>query len=385
MPADESVAAFINGDSRAVEVEMIQNELDKLWQGAADNGLVARACRFNLLVYSPNEGAYERATAALAESTRRHPCRAIVLMVEPDAAENEVTAYLSAHWHASEEKRVGCEQIAIIAKGNAVDKLPESATALLVGDLPAVLWWQGDLPEESVLFEKLLASSRHLIFDSADGRDAGNTLSRARAVNLVWKTRNGEAGICGDLNWLRLSLYRNLVAQFLESSLVKPALHSVDEVTVEVIAATEGDAHFVQPFLLLGWLAGFLSWKLNEPLTAISENAFQTNWQNKANAVVGKIILHKAAAEIHEAIMPGDVIAARLQLRPNGETMIFSLQRDPSQPRMKLRIAKGEQALTESMEQLSDASTSELLALALAQNARDQVYESALRVATQLI
>jgi glucose-6-phosphate dehydrogenase assembly protein OpcA len=388
MPTDESVSAFINGESQAVEVAAIQSELDRLWKSAASHApAITRACHFNLLVYSPNEGAYERAAAALAELARHQPFRAIALLAEAEAEENEMSAYLSAHFHASAsgEEKAGCEQITLIAKGNAVDKLAETATPLLLGELPTVLWWQGDLPEDDVLFEKLLASSRHLIFDAMDGHDVGNTFSRARALSLSWKTPQGEAGRGSDLSWLRLAPYRDLVAQFLESPLVQPALHAAEEVRLEVLAAAEGDAHFAQPFLLLGWLAGRLSWKLNEPLTPTTEGAFQTNWQNRDQEVVGKIVLHKSAAEASEAILPGDFIAVQLRLRLNDESLIFSLQRDSSQPRIKLRIAQGEQILTESTENLLDGSTPALLVQALAPAASDQTYHNALRIATQLI
>jgi glucose-6-phosphate dehydrogenase assembly protein OpcA len=388
MPTDESVAAFLNGESRAVAVEAIQSELDRLWQAAANQTpAVGRTCQFNLLVYSPHEGAYERAAAALTELARHQTCRAVVLLAEAEADDEETSAYISAHFHAgaSGGEKVGCEQIAIIAKGNAVDKLAEIVTPLLAGELPTVLWWQGDLPEDNVLFEKLLAASRHLIYDARDGHDVGNTFSRARALALNWKIPQGETGLGSDLSWLSLAPYRDLVAQFLDSPLGQPALHAVEEVTIEVSAATEGDVHFAEPFLLLGWLAGRLRWKLNEPLTPAAENVFLTNWQSQDKEIIGKIVLHKSTAETAEAILPGDFIALQIRLRHNGEPLLFSLQRDSSQPQIRLRVTQGEQILAESAETLRDVSTAGLLAPALTQTSRDQVYDSALRIATQLI
>jgi glucose-6-phosphate dehydrogenase assembly protein OpcA len=390
MPTDESVAAFLNGESRAVAVEAIQNELDRLWEAAANQTpAVSRACQINLLVYSPHEGAYERAAATLTELARRQTtCRAIVVLAEADTTDEETSAYISAHFHpgASGEEKVGCEQIAVIARGSAVDKLPAIVTPLLADGLPTVLWWQGDLPEDNVLFEKLLTASPHLIFDARYGHDVGNTFSRARALSLNWKTPQGESGLASDLTWLSLAPYRDLIAQFLDSPLGQPALHAVQEVTIEVMAATEGDVHFAEPFLLLGWLASRLHWKLNEPLTQAAESVFQTNWQaHDKKEVVGNIVLHKSAPETSEAVHPGDFVALQMRSHPDGGSLLFSLQRDWNQPQIRLRVTQGEQNVAESAEALRDVSAAGLLVQALAQTGQDQVYNDALRIATQLI
>lgn len=381
MSMDERVAAFLKGEPLAVETTAIEKELAALWQAAevkdAAHPPAARACQLNLFIYSPNEGAYERAAAALSDILRRHPSRVIALIAEPEAENEELMAYISSPPISGESRG---EQITLAARGEAVKNLSALALPLRLAEFPAVLWWLGDLPEDDVLFEQLLAANQRLIFDSAFSLDIGNELSRARALGLTWKD-----GFCGDLNWLRLARCHELVAQFLDSSEAAPMLSHVEKISFDVVAAAEGDAHFAQPFLLLGWLAGRLSLKLNEPLSPLAENVFQTSWQSASREVIGMMTLHKPAAETDEAAAPIGITAAKIEFRQNGETMAFELRRDASQPTATVRVTRGEETVSESSVSYAGVGMAELMVQALELANRDQAYENALRFATQLI
>jgi len=379
MSTDERLAAFMNGESFAVEIAAIETELAQLWKSAAEKNL-ARVCTSTLLLYSPHEGAYEKAVHTLTELTRRQPCRIIAMIAAPEADENASSTYISAHFHDVEGKKVGCEQIALSARGNTVDRLAEMVAPLLLEKLPVTLWWQGDLPEENVLFEKLLATSRHLIFDSADGRDVGNTLSQARALSLYWKN-----GIGSDLNWLRLLAWRDLIARFMASEPVASLRNQVSEVTLEVIATPEGDVHFAQPFLLFGWLANLLSWKLNEPLTPAGENVFLTSWQNKDKEVAGKILLRNPATDSEASTAAGAMMSVQISFRPNEAPVVVAMQRNLPAAQVTIRVSNSGQVLSESTANFPEAVMADLLAPAMARDSRDTDYDGALRFATQLI
>ncbi|MGH7602102.1 MAG: glucose-6-phosphate dehydrogenase assembly protein OpcA, partial [bacterium] len=313
----------------------------------------------------------------LPDIARRHPARVIALIVEREAENEELAAYISSPPISSGSRG---EQIIIAAKGNAAKNLAEITLRQRIADIPMALWWLGDLPEEDPLFEQLLAASQRLIFDSAFSLDVGNELSRARALSLTWKS-----GLGCDLNWLRLAWCHELMRQFLDSSEAAPMLSHVEKISFEVIAAAEGDAHFAQPFLMLGWLAGRLSLKLNEPLTPLGENVFQTSWQCGKREVIGTIALHKPTAEFDEASTPAGIMAVQMQFRQNGNTMAFELRRDPRQQQATIRVTKGGQVVSESSVSFSILVLAELMAQALELTDRDQAYENALRFATQLI
>lgn len=386
MSTDERIAAVMNGESLAIEVGAIEAELAQFWKIGAEKGYT-RVCTSTLLVYSPDEGAYERAVQAFAVLMRHHPCRIIALIAVPEANENTIAAYLTVHVNDTDGKKSGCEQITLMARGNTVDQLAETALPFLIEKLPVTLWWLGDLLEESVLFEKLLNASQHLIFDSGDGRDVGNTLSQARALGLYWKN-----GVGGDLTWQRLAPWRDLVNKFMESAPAAALRHQVAEVTLEANAVAEGDVHFAQPFLLLGWLAGLLNWKLNEPLTPLpaepaaeNENIFRTGWQNKEKEVTGKIILRKPETDTDSAIASGALRAIQILFQPNEEPVVVAMQRHLTTEQVTIRIYQGKQTLSESTASFFEVPVADLLAQEMTQEDRNTAYEGALRFATQLI
>jgi glucose-6-phosphate dehydrogenase assembly protein OpcA len=402
MPTKESVDAFIKGESLPVEAGAIEKELAALWQAMGESEdeatrSITRACQLNLIIYAPHEGVFERAAGALTDLMRRHPARAITLIAEreaetPGGPMEELAAYISAPSLSSNEqaKEKRGEQITIAAQEKVVDRLPELVTPLLLKDLPVALWWKDDLPEEDALFERLVATSRHLIYDSAFCRDVGNEFSRARALSVTW-----ESGLLGDLNWRRLAHCRDLVARALESAEVKPWIDHIEKISFDVTTAIEGDAHFAQPLLLLGWLANQLDLKINEPLTPVaaeaagdsSDRAFHTNWEHNGREVIGAITLHKPA---HEHETTAGITVLQLLFRQDGETLAFSLQRDSTQPQAKIRVVKGEHTLAESAVDFPEIPLAELAAQELDRTlsneaGRDVLYENALRFATQLI
>ena len=386
MSTDERIVALMNGESLALEVGTIEAELAQFWKKGEEKGYT-RACTATLLVYAPDEGAYERAAQVFAALVRHRPCRIVALMAAPEANENTLAAYLTAHIHDAEGNKSGCEQITLMARGNAVEHLAETALPFLIEKLPVTLWWQGDLPEENVLFEKLLNVSQRLIFDSGDGHDVGNTLSQARALGLYWKN-----GVGGDLTWQRLAPWRELVTKFMESAPAAALRHQVTEATLEANAAAEGDAHFAQPFLLLGWLAGLLNWKLNEPLTPLpvepatgNTSVFRTGWQNKDKEVTGKIILRKLETDADPAPANGSLRAIQILFQPNEKPVVITMQRHLAAGQVTIRIHQGEQTLSESTANFSDTPVAELLAQEMMQDGRNTAYEGALRFATQLI
>ncbi|MDZ7292787.1 MAG: hypothetical protein ONB42_22895, partial [candidate division KSB1 bacterium] len=75
----------------------------------------------------------------------------------------------------------------------------------------------------------------------------------------------------------------------------------------------------------------------------------------------------------------------QLQFRQDAERLSFFLRRDPNQGQVIMKVTKGEKVLTESAMPLSEASLAELAIRELNRTGHDQIYESALRIATQLI
>ena len=84
------------------------------------------------------------------------------------------------------------------------------------------------------------------------------------------------------------------------------------------------------------------------------------------------------------------ITAMQLRFGHDNEALVFSLQRDSSQPQAKIRVIKGEQTLAESTVDFPEMALAELAGQELDrilsnEASRDEVYENALRFATQLI
>ena len=94
---------ILHGEPRAADLAAIESELSALWRSAAEDpalqNAVTRACALTLLVYVESEEAAQEVNQLIADVTRQNPCRAIVMVAEPDAASEGLEAWISAHCH----------------------------------------------------------------------------------------------------------------------------------------------------------------------------------------------------------------------------------------------------------------------------------------------
>ncbi len=73
-----------------VEIGKIDRELKKLWEQGGE--VMTRASLINLAVYSEGAESLGANTQLVAEITREHACRAIVIAADPSASEERVEA-----------------------------------------------------------------------------------------------------------------------------------------------------------------------------------------------------------------------------------------------------------------------------------------------------
>ena len=105
MPDSAQLQTFTAGIETAVNVAEIQRQLHELWQLAAESEKdpsqrqITRACLLNFIVFCETEKESAHASEVISALTSHHPCRAIVLLVQPDVAAAELSASISAHCH----------------------------------------------------------------------------------------------------------------------------------------------------------------------------------------------------------------------------------------------------------------------------------------------
>ena len=120
---------------------------------------------------------------------------------------------------------------------------------LIPAALPCWVWWNGALDEAPEVFEGISQAPRRLIIDTAIG-------SPARALDVL-SQRAAAGQAISDLNWYRLSSWRENLAMVFDQPGRRDALAHVVQLDVDV----QGHQP-VQGLLMAAWIANRLGWSL---------------------------------------------------------------------------------------------------------------------------
>jgi len=203
MPA----ATFQRGRTLTVQPHELPQGLRTLWQAScptSEGADVARTLTINFLAFAPAEGE-SALRAAVAQLLRRTPCRAFLLLVDPQAA--TATAELTATTRSSGNLRdIVLEEIVVRLPPAWFGHLPGLLRPLLVNDLPNHLFWRSPWRRDPQWFRTLAGLCEHSIVDSRDFTEPEVELP------ALQNERNQEHRIT-DLNWLRLRPWRRTLAE----------------------------------------------------------------------------------------------------------------------------------------------------------------------------
>ncbi|MCX6994182.1 MAG: glucose-6-phosphate dehydrogenase assembly protein OpcA [Kiritimatiellaeota bacterium] len=243
------MSSRIAAGPRQVEPAAIESELEKLWIAmpraggtAASTSMTMRAVVANLVAVGSSDGETSAAMEVIGNVIGCNPCRVILVTSEPDIDPPALIAEVAIICQESETCRrcVCCDQIRLSARGIMADNLPSLAASLLAPDLPVIVWWPKP-PFDRKDFLLFAKQANRVVVDSA-GYTADDLRSLARFVEQA-----RQMGIAvSDLNWGRLTPYRQLFAQFFDSMECRDHLAMIGEVRVE--------GHEATGRLLAGWL-----------------------------------------------------------------------------------------------------------------------------------
>ncbi len=257
---------------KTLDVEVVERQLAELWQETARDpnadadAAILRARVANLLVFVSNDAALNDVHQMLAELTATHPSRVLAMLGEPEATDSDIE--MSVETICQTDKRTGvkrlcCEGITLKARGKFVDELPSAALPLLAPDLSTFLWWRKAPDISDKLFDKLLRATDRLVIDSAEFADPQPDLIE---TNKLYTIDDYDHVGVSDLNWARLTFWRELLADFYDVAAYRTELEGIDSVQVDYVAP-ELDETAVAPqaLLIAGWLGSRLGWALAEP------------------------------------------------------------------------------------------------------------------------
>jgi glucose-6-phosphate dehydrogenase assembly protein OpcA len=261
---------------KIVRMEEIEEVLASLWKISVDNLRVGANVRvrtsvLNLIICTPDIETAQQASRILRELSSTHLARVTILIL--DRSENAPPALnawvtLRCFSMISDLMRHCFEQTTMLASGAAVRSVANIIQPLLKPDLPIYLWWLGDPPgPNDPTFNSLVDMSGRMIVDSTS---FFNPEQDIRTLATLFQTSPDCA--LSDLNWGRLTPWRQLIIQFFDVPEYRQYLAGVTSIEIEHAAAplatpmrTErGDVspNPTRALLLAGWLKARLGWSL---------------------------------------------------------------------------------------------------------------------------
>jgi glucose-6-phosphate dehydrogenase assembly protein OpcA len=359
---------------RATSITALDRELSRLRRAAVAHAkergqTLARASVLNLVVYAERENHARRAARTVADLALRHPSRAIVLLGDRDR--EGVVASVQLHVHVPQSdgaQPILYEQILARVSGDFDERVASVVIPLLVPDLPVFLWWTGTPPSDARRLDDLLTLADRLIVDSADFARADRTLPEvARLVRF-------HVGIT-DLNWARLTHWRELIAQFFDVPAWRPFLDGITGLRAGFAVDMDGrDIHPSQALLLLGWLASRLGWRPIEAL-APSEAGGLLFRMSRAD---GAAVMVRLRPRFERGLDTGDVSGVRIQATIGRNTAEFVIKRAPDERHATATAIIDGIVRAERVVPLPALGIRELLGEELAIAGNDHVYEEAL-------
>jgi len=360
--------------AQATSIDALERELGRLRRAAVAHArergqTLARASVLNLVVYAEREVHARRAARTVADLALRHPSRAIVLLGDRDR--DGVVASVQLHCHVPQSdgaQPVLYEQILARVRGDFDERVASVVIPLLVPDLPVFLWWTGTPPSDARHLDDLVTLADRFIIDSADFARPDHTLPE------VARLARHRVAIT-DLNWARLTHWRELIAQFFDVPAWRPFLDGITGIRAGFAVDMDGrDIHPSQALLLLGWLSSRLGWRPIEPL-APSEAGGLLFRMGRAD---GAPIMVRLRPRFERGLDAGDVSGIRIQAAYGRETAEFVIKRAPDERHATATAIIGGVVRSERVVPLPALGIRELLGEELAIARNDHVYEVAL-------
>ncbi len=313
---------------KIVRMEEVEERLSYFWRMSADNvrtgqNMNVRTSVLNFVICARDIATAQRASALLRDLASTHIARVILLILDTSTeSPTDVTTWatLRSFPIISDIMRHNFEQVTMLTAGAATRAAATLIQPLLKPDLPVYLWWLGDPPEEETILRKLTELSSRVIVDS-------NSFSTPEASISLLSTFLQESPNCAlsDLNWGRITPWRQLVAQFFDVPAYKPYLAGVYTIEVEhaVPPATEqpsSEQEGVSPnptraLLLAGWLKNSLSWKVNGGEENLHDPASGTHLWNIVRQT-GPLQWDPATNSASQTVKLGHSGQGSIQIRP---------------------------------------------------------------------
>ncbi|MGH9629795.1 MAG: glucose-6-phosphate dehydrogenase assembly protein OpcA [Bryobacteraceae bacterium] len=211
----------------AVEPEQIVKNLRKVWAdlGKEEANGVLRACSMTMITVVKESQDAAAVGETLAALMHEHPSRAIVLRVREEGGPSLDARVFAQCWMPfGRRQQICCEQIELTSSRASLEDVPAVLRALIVPDLPVVLYCPDWDLCRSKEFQQLLPLTGKLIIDSGSCEDA----EVVKYLNDLPKLAFRKA----DLAWARLTRWRQAIAHIFNDSANQKAIYELTDVNI---------------------------------------------------------------------------------------------------------------------------------------------------------
>jgi len=279
------------------------------------------------------------------------------------------------------------EQTTLLASGQATKTLVSTLSGVLKAHLPVYLWWIGDTrSSDDTIFRDMARLSERVIVDSATFFQPEQDIH-----TLAGYCKAAPQTALSDLNWGRLTHWRQLLAQFFDVPEYLPYLKGIERIEIEHVVAplaemerSESGEVSLNPtaaLLLAGWLKTSLNLSMVEQS---SQNQRDTasgtyQWELKQSGN-GRQTLLQIQPRVQAGVHPGSLYLVRLTCKSGNQRTVFTIKREADSNHVQTSVESAERTRPVRTVNLPDKqNASELLHNELEITVHDQLFEQALQ------
>lgn len=368
-----------------LDVQAVERELNELWMqnagGADEEGAMLRARVLNLMVYVESEEALSEAEEMLLNVVAMHPCRALVMLADPDGEDKDIEMHVSSRCQiggGAGARHLCCEQVTLRAGGRFTIELPSASVPLLVSDLPVFLWWHTAPRFQLEIFKNLRNAADRVVIDSASSLNPYDDLrALASLLQLEKKERRGLS----DLNWARLTTWRALLAGFYDVPEHLEALSRLSRVRIEYIAPEAApDSVAPRALLLAGWLASRLGWRTASERARINDGVHLFSMEQDGRAITVEFVPSE-----HKAVAPGGISRVELVAESDPPSSFVAMRAEDSRDLETQQATDADKRTARVLAGAAEPTGAELLATELEILRHDRIYEEAVAKVAEML
>lgn len=225
----------------------------------AEGQNLIKACLFNLIVVAEDVESGMHCQELVRIITEKFPCRIIFVRTDPTIQSDFLQITRSVQTIGSGATCVCCDQIAIDASANQLQKIPFLIFPQIVPDLPIYILLSKDPTIPSPIVSMLQQYATRIIYDVP-----AITNYEQFSASILKMFGDHPSSNFIDMHWTRTKAWREVLARVFATPEKLRALALSKNVQISYVESPSNNPHRseIQSIYLQAWLATALQWEL---------------------------------------------------------------------------------------------------------------------------